>query len=154
MSVFLKFSVISLRVQVFPEVWDSPGMTDDTAVERGMRGVAGLWVEMESTSAIYHPQRRKWPSPGRGALGPHVLRLAWISYWNLAYAKTQKLSYAQINSDVSKCANAWIQARFFCTSQSTWNWAHMPRCQTPPCPRPHLNMQFHLNRPLDLRFTS
>uniref|UniRef100_A0A8C5CWD2 Myb/SANT-like DNA-binding domain-containing protein n=1 Tax=Gadus morhua TaxID=8049 RepID=A0A8C5CWD2_GADMO len=23
----------------------------------------------------------------------------------------------------------------------------MPRCQTPPCPRPHLNMQFHLNRP-------
>ena len=73
-------------------------------------------------------------------LGPHVLRLAWISYWNLAYAKTQKLSYAQINSDVSKCANAWIQARFFCTSRSTWNWAHMPRCQTPPCPRPHLNM--------------
>lgn len=58
-------------------------------------------------------------------LGPHVLRLAWISYWNMAYARIQKLSYAQKKSDVSKCAYAWIQALFLCTSQSTWNWAHM-----------------------------
>ena len=72
--------------------------------------------------------------------GPHVQRLVWISYWNLA-------SYAQINSDVSKCAYAWIQACFFYTSRSTWNWAHMQRWQTPPCPRPYLNMQIYVNRP-------
>ena len=43
-------------------------------------------------------------------------------------------------SDVSMCAHAWIQAYFFCTSQSTWNWAHMSEYPTPPCPRPYLNM--------------
>ena len=79
--------------------------------------------------------------------GPHVQRLAWISYWNLPYAKTQKLLYAQMNSDLSKCVYAWIRARFFCTSRSTWNWAHKQRWQTPPCSCPHLNMQIYLNRP-------
>ena len=43
MSVLLRFSVISLQAQAFPRANpNSPGMTDDAAVERGMRGVAGL----------------------------------------------------------------------------------------------------------------
>ena len=72
-------------------------------------------------------------------LGPHVQRLAWIFYWNMAYAQTQ--SNVQKHLDVWICAHAWIQAHFLCTFQSTWNWAHMSEYPTPSCPRPYLHMQ-------------
>jgi len=58
------------------------------------------------------------------------------------------------NVDVSMCAHAWIQAHFVCTSQSTWNWAHMSEYPTPPCPRPYLNMQIIFKWALHLRFLS
>ena len=87
-------------------------------------------------------------------LVPHVQRLVWISYWNMAYAQTKMPSNVQKYPDVSKCAHAWIQAHFVCTSQSTWNWAHMLEYLTPHCPRPYLDMQIIFKWALHLRLLS
>jgi len=86
--------------------------------------------------------------------GPHVQRLSWISSWNMAYAQTKMPSNVQKFSDVSMCAHAWIQAHFVCTSQSTWNWAHMSEYPNPTCPRPYLNMHIIFKWALHLRFLS
>ena len=59
-----------------------------------------------------------------------------------------------LRTKISGCVNlcTWIQAHFLCTSQSTWNWAHMLEYLTPPCPRHYINMQIIFKWALHLRF--
>jgi len=95
-----------------------------------------IWINDKSKLPVGHPHEA-WVFFHLIQLGPHVQRLAWISYWNMAYAETKMPSNLQKYPDVSMCAHAWIQAHFVCTSQPTWNWAHMSKYSTPPCPRPY-----------------
>ena len=69
------------------------------------------------TTAGCHREVLDWVQVGvNNHQGPHVQRLAWISYWNMACAQTKMPSNIQKYPDVSMCAHAWIQAHFFCTS--------------------------------------
>lgn len=87
-------------------------------------------------------------------MGPHVQRLSLISYWNPSYDQIMKTWKAQNISDVWVCACAGIQVTFLCTSQSTWNRGDMLEYLTPPCLRPHINMQILLKWALWLEFPS
>ena len=84
-------------------------MTDGNAKEfSSVLDMFGLWQHVTEPTHLWGHTLD---------LGPHVQRLAWISYWNMAYAQTKMPSNVQKYPDVSMCAHAWIQAHFFCTSQ-------------------------------------